>query len=267
MTYTVGSVPYVNAIPLTIALEDSDSPVKVIYEVPSKLPQLLESGQAQAILVSSVDALRHPDRKMAAGVCIGSNGPVESVRLFSKVPFRGIETLALDASSMTSNRLAQVLLSEVYHVQPRTTTHAPDLGAMLKIADACVLIGDIGMTTASHDLIVLDLGEAWTQLTGKPFVWAAWIGDAGLTSELSGILADAAARARSRELLRKCITKAADRPGWGFEMAERYFTQTMLYRMGYSEIEGLREFAHLLQRNGFHDCRYFPEIVSAVGFE
>lgn len=257
MKYVVGSVPYVNAIPLTLAFEAEDSPVKVIYEVPSRLPFLLESGEAQAILVSSVDALRHPDRNMAAGVCIGSNGPVESVRLFSKVPFRGIETLALDASSMTSNRLAQVLLYELHHIRPRTITMAPDLDAMLTRADACVLIGDIGMTAPSDDLIVLDLGEAWTDYTGKPFVWAAWIGGKDLTPELADLLREGAEGAD----MERCIDLASKRPGWKRQMAEHYFRQTMMYKMGFAQIDGLREFAKLLHKNGFSDCTYFPELV------
>lgn len=257
MSFTVGSVPYVNAIPLTIELEQPRSSVSVIYEVPSQLPPLLESREAQAILVSSVDALRTPGRRMAGGVCIGSNGPVESVRLFSKVPFRGIESLALDSSSMTSNRLAQVILAEKYHVRPRTSTMPPDIGQMLEEADACILIGDIGMTAPSGDLIVLDLGEAWTEMTGKPFVWAAWIGAEDLTPELAGLLADAYEQADIEE----CVRRASQRAGWTHEMADHYFKQTMKYKMGSSQIDGLREFARLLQKNGFSDCAHFPELV------
>src|SRR5471032_1724555 len=105
MKYTVGSVPYLNAKPLVRAFEvwGEESPVNVIYEVPSKLPALLAAGEVQAIMVSSIEAFRHPGSRIAEGVCIGSQREVMSVRLFSKVPPRMIETLALDQSSMTSN--------------------------------------------------------------------------------------------------------------------------------------------------------------------
>ena len=188
--FTVGCVPFVNAIPLVWWFEHlgQDSPVKVIYDVPSKLPALLDSGQAQAILVSSIDALRTPNRTIADGVCIGSHGPVESVRLFSRVPFPEINTLALDASSMTSNRLAQIILAEQYHTIPEVLTMPPDVQTMLEVCDACVLIGDIGMTAQSPGARILDLGAAWKDLTGLPFVWAVWTGENNLTPQLTALL-------------------------------------------------------------------------------
>ena len=91
--YTVGCVSYVNAIPLVEMFEEmgAASPVRVLYDVPSRLPALLESGEADAIFVSSVDGLRVADCRLAEGVCI-----VKSVRLFSKVPPAEIQKLALD---------------------------------------------------------------------------------------------------------------------------------------------------------------------------
>ena len=157
--FTVGSVPYVNAIPLTRQLERWKYLFDVRYDVPSALPAMLERGEAHAILVSSVDALRTPGRRMADGVCIGSDGEVKSVRLFSRVPPKQIRRLALDASSMTSNRLAQVILNDRYDVRPEVVTLPPHLEGMLVEADACVLIGDIGMTTVGDGLHILDLGD------------------------------------------------------------------------------------------------------------
>ena len=192
--FKVGSVPYVNAIPLVHGFEmwPDSSPVEVVYEVPSALPSMLDARHVDAILVSSIEALRKPGRTMAAGICIGSEGPVESVRLFSQVPFAEIRTLALDQSSMTSNALGMILLSDLYGAEPATEPAPPDLMGMLDAADACILIGDAGMTADASQLHVLDLGEAWTCLTGLPFVWAAWIGRTDLDPRLAFHLAMAA---------------------------------------------------------------------------
>ena len=54
MSYTVGSVSYTNARPLVHSLAGK---VKVELAVPSALPELLDSGEAQAVMVSSFDAL------------------------------------------------------------------------------------------------------------------------------------------------------------------------------------------------------------------
>jgi chorismate dehydratase len=290
--YTVGSVPYVNAIPLTYRLEPH---VHVLYAVPSQLPALLEGGDADAILVSSVDALRTPGRRLAMGTCIGSDGPVKSVRLFSKVAPGAIRTLALDASSMTSNRLAQIILAEAYEVSDLTViTRPPNLESMLEEADACVLIGDIGMTTDGGDLYVLDLGEEWKHLTGKPFVWAAWIGGERLTPELACLLATAAQESHvgrdrgrgtvgdfvSRLLMPRLhmevedgieervgperdrlIAHTVERSGWTEEMVRDYYMNVMVYDLDEEMLEGLREFQRRLLANGFEDARHFPGLV------
>src|SRR5437762_3384223 len=144
--YAVGCVPYLNAKPLVRRFHEMGeaSPVKVVYDVPSRLPALLASADVQAILVSSVEALRAPCRAVD-GVSITTRGEVRSVRLFSKVSFKDIRTLALDQSSMTSNALALIVLNELFQAQPETYPASPDLPTMLASADAGILIGDAGM--------------------------------------------------------------------------------------------------------------------------
>ncbi len=294
MTYTVGCVPYVNAIPLVSWFEElgDQSHVKVVYDLPSRLPAFLESGEADAILVSSVDALRIPGRKMAEGVCIGSHGPVKSVRLFSKVPPSQIRSLALDQSSMTSNRLAQIILKELYRATPTTHHHAPNQAEMLREHDACVLIGDIGMMAPSKGLHVLDLGEEWRKVTGKPFVWAAWIGNEQLTPELALFLYTSAnmysvgRNLRDSKISRLLfprwyreideathdITEARhhrileigrSKSGWTEEVLRDYFLNVMVYEMDDFVLSGLTELQRLLLKHGFDDCNHFPEIIAA----
>lgn len=263
----VASVPYVNALPLVRRFEAADSPIEVIFDVPSRLPRLLESGEAAAILVSSYEGLRQPGLRMAAGVCIGSEGAVESVRLFSKVPFDRIRVLALDQSSMTSNRLAQVLLREHGSV-PETVTLPPQQSEMLEAADACVLIGDIGMTADSAGLHVMDLGEEWTRQTGLPFIWAGWMGTQEMTPGLSALLQEALEWSGcGRDAVRTLETEgiiadAATKPGWTQEMADRYLTQTMVYRAGEQERGGLEEFRKRLSQSGFPEAAHLPQMIS-----
>lgn len=300
--FTVGSVPYVNAIPLVLDFErwGEASPVRVVYDVPSRLPVKLDSGEVDAILVSSFDALTVPCRRVAAGVCIGSRGAVKSVRLFSKVPFDQIQTLALDQSSMTSNALAQIVLAEAFGVRPETTRHAPSLETMLAETDACVIIGDAGMEASGEGLHVLDLGSAWHELTGKPFVWAAWVGGERLTPELATVLRAAANPAPLGELgppesdfasqaeawvaewsptssveqsayesarearLQQWIVAAQQKVGWPEPVIRDYFESVMEYAMDEDMLDGLREYARRLDANGFA-TRGFPELVERLG--
>jgi chorismate dehydratase len=268
-------------MPLVAEFEarSEESDVRVVYDVPSRLPHLLTTGEAQAILVSSMDALRTPGRRWVEGVCIGSFGPVQSVRLFSKVPFSKVKKLALDAGSMTSNRLAQVILRQCYGSRPECVSFPPDLRAMLSEADACVLIGDIGMSATAWDgLFELDLGQAWTTLTGLPFVWAGWIGDEALTPELANALRRAATwadvgralspvggssdaqsiQAQRREDL---VKTASVREGWSQDTTRRYFMETMVYQMNAQALQGLSEFKDRLQAHGFSDAAWFPAMI------
>ncbi len=231
--FTVGCVPYVNAIPLVWWFEHlgDDSPVKVLYDVPSKLPALLESGQADAILVSSIDALRTPGRKVADGVCIGSEGPVQSVRLFSRVPYGHIEKLALDASSMTSNRLAQILLAENFNARPETLAMPPDVRTMLDVCEACVLIGDIGMTAEYPGARILDLGQAWTDATHHPFVWALWTGRQDLDPELVSLLTLAYRKSKDRQgrYRPEVIHAGQANSNWPPHLVEQYYNHCIRF--------------------------------------
>ena len=173
--FRVGCVPYVNARPLVAAFDQPNEFIEVVYEVPSALPALLDSGVVDAILVSSIELLRRDDLLPVAEVGIMSYGPVQSVRMLSKVPLTDIKSLALDQSSMTSNILAQVILAE-QGVFPRTETLPPDQSNMLANHDACVIIGDKGFEADGTGLVDIDLGKAWTDMTGLPFVWALWLG-------------------------------------------------------------------------------------------
>lgn len=250
MSYAVGCVPYLNAKPLVRRFHDlgDDSPVRVVYDVPSKLPALLADGAVQAILVSSIEALRAPYR-VADGVSISSLSEVLSVRVLSKVPFHEVETLALDRSSMTSNALAEVMLRTVRKKPYRTVLAQPDLDAMLADADAAVLIGDNGMRADGRGLHVIDLGRAWHELTGLPFVWAMWMGHDGLDDALAQHLRDAAVWGVQH--LDDVIPLAASETGFPLEEAGHYLRSIMDYRLDQTHKQGLTEFAARLVSGGF----------------
>lgn len=259
MSYQVASVPFLNAKPLVWAYDQlgSDSPVRVEYAWPSKLPQILESGSVQAVLVSSIDALTTPGRVIAGGCSISSHEAVRSVKLISKVPFSEIETLALDASSMTSNALAQIILRKVYGARPDCKSEIPDGGAMLAEHDACVLIGDIGLTFDCHGFFELDLGLAWKHLTGLPFVWACWVGESGLTPDLAGHLIEAR---RIGESFLPAVSLASSLE-IGHKRSLEYLSEVFDYRMETLQQKALAQFAFMIQEYGLSEHATVPEFV------
>jgi chorismate dehydratase len=259
--YSVGSVPYLNAKPLVKPLvwAGEDSGVAVEFAVPSRLPAMLDSGQVQAIMVSSIAALQDPLSTVAAGLSISTQRTVLSVRLFSKVPFAHIRTLAEDQSSMTSNALARLVLTESYGVRPIAFPLPPDGAAMLDRCDACVMIGDNGMRFEGVGLHILDLGEAWYQLTELPFVWAVWKGRDALTPELTSHLQNSLREAR--EQMDRVIREAAAETGFIMEQCRHYLLDIMDYRLDEQHLLGLSKFGELLVKHGLLNQVHMPHVV------
>jgi len=258
--FELGCVPYVNARPLVEAFETGPLAERahVTYKLPSSLPAAIDSGEVHAALTSSFDALRTPGRCIAGGACIGTRGAAESVRLFSKKPIAEIRSLALDASSLTSNHLAQIILAERYGAKPQVLHAPPVQEEMLAKADACVLIGDIGMIAPGEGLHVLDLGAEWLALTGLPFVWAAWTGDEGLSPDLAALLLEA--REWGEANLETVIDKSEERVSWPEGAVRSYLSSTMSYELSPEHLEGMRLFQRKLSAHGFIPDQPFPRM-------
>jgi chorismate dehydratase len=190
----LGAVSYLNVRPLVYGL-DRRSDVTLRFDVPSVCAELLAAGAIDLGMVPSITYLDRPGDRIVPGVCIGSDGPVASVALFTRVPVRDIRTLALDTSSRTSAALTRVLCARRWHVSPTFTTHGPELASMLASADAALLIGDPALFADARALGAekIDLGAEWTAMTGLPFVWAFWSGRANAADATTvRVLGDAA---------------------------------------------------------------------------
>jgi chorismate dehydratase len=245
MSTVIGSVPYLNEKPLTRWFSHTDegraSGVRVVYAVPSELARMLRAGEIAAALVSSFEYFRTPGYAVAPGVSISGQDAIESVRAFARLPWRRVETLALDTSSLTSSALLQILLADVYDAHPAYLHAAPDQAAMLARADACLLIGDKGMLADGAGLDVLDLGRAWRRLAGLPFVYAVWLGrPEHLTPALTQALQ--AAREWGRTQTDAIAEEEARRIGASVAQCRHYLTEVMDYDLGDEHLQALAEF-------------------------
>jgi chorismate dehydratase len=107
--------------------------------------------------------------------CIGSEGDVASVCLFSEVPIEEVETVLLDYQSRTSVQLARVLLSEYWKISPQLIDAGKDFRRDIKGTTAGVVIGDRALEQRRISPYIYDLAGNWKAFTGLPFVFAAWI--------------------------------------------------------------------------------------------
>lgn len=259
MPATVGCVPYANAAPLVWGLR-SDPEIDLLFDVPSRLPALLESGRADAVLVSSVAALQ-TGKRVAGGVCIGSFGKVESVKLISRMPLAEVRSVALDQSSMTSNLLAQIVLRQAgAEFSAEAQPPAPEL--MLANHDACVVIGDIGMTAAVDGALVTDLGEAWTSSTGLPFVWAMWTGNERLTSDLAEKLSGSYSAVKSSPgSWQQMVASVENEVNWPAGEVARYLSDCVRFELDGAAWQGYCSFVDQLRQYRLLEDPSLPKVV------
>jgi chorismate dehydratase len=254
----LGCVPFLNAKPLIAWFSEGDA-AEVVFEDPSLLGPMVDRDEVDAAIASSFFAIQDPSLRIAAGVSISSNGPVRSVRLFSRVPFNEIKSLALDSASMTSNHLARIILSEKFNTSPDCETRGADLEKMLDDFDAAVLIGDAGMTADGSGLQVLDLGDAWAQMFAEPFVWAFWVGKEGLTEDLASQLKRA--KEFGQREIQSISDAAATELGPSPEATLDYLTNAIDFNLTEAHMRGFNRFGDLCKKMGFVDSFRAPKVV------
>ncbi|MFO7694930.1 MAG: menaquinone biosynthesis protein [Vicinamibacterales bacterium] len=178
----LGAVEYLNARPLVYGLHRRADRFDVRFDVPARCAELLHAGQVEAGLVPSIEYLRGGPYVAVPGVAIGSDGPVASVAVFSRVPIDRVRTVALDASSRTSVALFSVLCARYFGIAPEVQVMPPDPQRMLAASDAALLIGDAALLFdhAEAGVLKTDLGLAWREYAALPFVYAFWFGRPGL---------------------------------------------------------------------------------------
>jgi len=241
----VCAVSYLNTVPLVWGLQHSPDPIlreafDLRFALPSACADQLASGRADIGIVPVIEMARQ-GLDYFPGSGIACHGPVRSILLISKVPFKEIRTLATDSGSRTSAMLSQVILAEKFGVRPQVFSLPADLPDMLGKADAALVIGDaaLRLDPATLPFETLDLGAEWIAMTGLPMVFAVWAGRKEVIHEPYGRL--------FLESLRYGLTHmddivAAEAPGRGFspDVVRRYLTHHIVFELAEKDYEGMR---------------------------
>ncbi len=243
MSVRIGAVGYLNARPLTWALDREPARWRIRYDLPAVCAELLQTGAVDLGLTPSIEYLHAPDYRFVPGIGIGSRGPVTSVALFSTRPIAEVRTIALDTSSRTSVALTRVLCHDWFGIAPTFVPQGPSLEAMIAAHDAALLIGDPALEADAAALGVtkIDLGEAWTAMTGLPFVYAAWTGRPGAVTP-DDVMALQAARDEGLANIEAIAAEYAGAAGPRAARAAAYLRDNVRYGLGADEAAGLRLF-------------------------
>lgn len=237
--YRVGSVKYLNAVPLTRGLER-----EVIFKTPAQLADMLRRDELDAALVSITEVLLTDRYDILEGIAVASLGEVKSVILAHRGPLDAARTIHCDPASLTSVNLLRVLLAEK-GLRPefeKLASYGPE-----SMPDYALLIGDpaIDFVRAQPPHEIWDLGQAWFELTNLPFVYAVWALRRGIdTASLTRHLRNA--KNLGLETLDHIIR---DRTEYDFDFRRDYLGWHIHYHMGQDEHAGIRKFMELLEKN------------------
>ena len=237
--FRVGSVPYLNAAPLTRGLED-----QIVFIPPSELAVRLRDNTLDAGLVSVTEVLFNDRYDILDGIAIASLGEVKSVFLAHTQPIEQIREIYCDTASLTSVNLLKVLLAERgVSAEFKSLSDYSTAATLPNI----LLIGDpaIHFLRSPHPHEIFDLGAAWLELTSLPFVYAVW----------------ALQRGAANETLRRQLREARDfgldtldhiirnRTEFDYDFRKDYLGWHIHYHLGSDEKRGLARFIELLRKH------------------
>jgi len=244
-------VPYLNAVPLVYAIEDQASgPYELTYAEPSVLAEQLRAGEIGVGVIPVMEYLAGAGERVVPEVSISSSGPARSVKLFSNKLWDEVRVVAAHSASRSSAAMARVLLQEQYGHEVALRRMEPDISAMLRAADAAMLIGDPCLAAthvqAAHEV---DLGAVWDNATGLPFVYAVWVSAA---DELPAGLAEMLVAAKRRGVIAigEIAQREAGRAGLSAGQIERYLRVDLNFDLTPAHIDGIGRFAELCVKHG-----------------
>ena len=239
----MGAVSYLNTKPLLYGIERAPvrRDIELVIDYPAKIAAMLLRDEIDMGLVPVAVIPSMREFYINGGYCIGSNGAVASVCLFSEVPVDKVKRVLLDYQSRTSVQLAKVLLREYWKVSPELIDAGKDFREHISGATAGVVIGDRALEQRRVSKYVYDLGEVWKTLTGLPFVFAAWISnkklDAGFIAEFDEA---------NRQGVGAIDKVVAENPYPIFNLHD-YFTKYLDYTLDEPKRRGLEKFLSYLK--------------------
>jgi chorismate dehydratase len=241
----VGAVSYLNTKPLLYGIQRSSvmDHIDLTIDYPARIASMLLKDEIDMGLVPVAIIPKMDQYFINGNYCIGSDGPVASVCLFSEVPLEKIEKVLLDYQSRTSVQLAKVLLKEYWKTNPELVDGGKDFRDHIGGTTAGIVIGDRALEQRTISPFIYDLGEAWKDMTGLPFVFAAWISnkplDAGFIREFDKA---------NKNGLDNIEAVVQANPYSRFDL-HAYFTKYLNYQLNDAKLKGLEKFLQYIRIN------------------
>ena len=173
----ISAVSYINSKPFIYGIQHGGflKDYSLSLDIPSVCAEKLRTNQVDIGLAPVAIIPELKNYFIIPDFCIGANGPVMTVMLYSEVPLKEIKNILLDYQSRTSVMLVQVLAKYFWKISPSWIPATKGYEEQIGGTTAGVIIGDRNFSLPKKFKHVYDLSEQWKYFTGLPFVFACWI--------------------------------------------------------------------------------------------
>ena len=239
--FKISAVSYLNTIPFVHGLKQSEliRTIDLQLDYPSICADKLINGTVDLALVpvAVIPKLKHP--YIISDYCIGSNGSVDTVCLYSDVPINEIESIGLDYQSLTSVSLLKILLKEYWQLSPELKKVDVGFEDNIKGKHAALVIGDRAFALNSKHKFIYDLSAIWKEMTGLPFVFAAWVSNTKLPQDFINTFNKALERGLSN-IQKALALEVESYPNC--DNLEDYLNNKISYKLDAEKLKGMELF-------------------------
>jgi chorismate dehydratase len=215
--------------------------IDLVEEYPAKVAGMLLNDEVDIGLVPVAIIPKMKEHHIISDFCIGAEGEVASVALFSDVPINEVQKVLLDYQSRTSVNLAKILLRDFWKVSPEIADAGENYINEIKGTTAGVVIGDRALQQRGKSVYTYDLASSWKKMTNLPFVFAAWVANKNIDKEFMNAFNQA--NALGLGMLDEVVK---ENPYEHYDL-KTYYTENISYDLSASKKEGLNLFLKLLQ--------------------
>lgn len=239
----VGIVNYLNTKPLVYGLEREPirSQIELIGDYPSRLAEMLLNNEIDIGLVPVAVLPKLKEYHIVSDYCIGTEGEIASVALFSEVPMHEIEKVLLDYQSQTSVELLKYLMREYWGISPELVdTKNEEYRNQISGTTAGLVIGDRAFEQRKVSTFIYDLGSEWRKITGLPFVFAAWVSTKPISPDF--IILFNQANGSGLDKLDEIVTETP----FGLFDLKKYYKQHLSYLFDAKKLQGMNHFLQVI---------------------
>ncbi len=218
--------------------------IELIGDYPSRIAEMLKKGEIDVGLIPVAAIPELTSFHIVGDYCIGTEGEIASVALFSEVPMDEIKKIYLDYQSRSSVALLQYLVKEYWGIKPELVQAENDgYRKKIKGTTAGLVIGDRAFEQRKISTFIYDLGSEWKTITGLPFVFAAWVSTKKLPEDFIELFNQANAMG-----LQHMDDVLKENPFNLYDLS-KYYTLHLSYKLDMQKRKGMKHFLSILKAN------------------